>query len=324
MQFVLNMKKYLIVVVLIFIISCAKKSDAEIEIEKTSIDLEIVRFDKIFGTAKTHDIPALKKQYPSFFPKQYHDSIWVKKIQDTLQQQLYTEVVKKFPFEDNLKDELVFLFQHIKYYFPQIKTPLVITTTSDVDYRNKIILSDEFLIIALDTYLGSNHHFYVGIPKYVSQNLVETQIISDVAAVYAQNLVPRPKQRTFLSQMIYYGKILYLKDLWMTSHSDSNKIGYTADDFLWVEENESEIWRNFVENEFLYSTNPKLPPRFINPAPFSKFYLEIDNDSPGMVGRYIGWEIVKSYMEKNSVSLQKLLTLTAEEIFNASKYKPKK
>jgi len=201
---------------------------------------------------------------------------------------------------------------------------LVVTTTSDVDYRNKIILSEGKLIISLDTYLGGEHHFYVGIPKFVSQNMEDTQIISDVASVYAQNLVPRPRKRDFLSQMIYYGKILYLKDLWMTTHSNSEKIGYTNEEYLWVEDNETEIWRNFVENEFLYSTNPKLPPRFINPAPFSKFYLEIDNDSPGMVGRYIGWEIVRSYMEHNSGTIQELLTNNAEEIFNLSKYKPKK
>ena len=324
MQYVLNMKKYLIVCVLIFAISCATKSDAEKEIEKISMDLEFVRFDKIFGEAKIEDIPKLKKEYPSFFPEQYHDSIWVQKMQDTLQQQLYIEVIKTFPTEEKLEEELEELFQHITYYFPQISIPSIVTTTSDVDYRNKIILSDDLLIIALDTYLGSEHPFYVGIPKYVSQNMNKTQILSDVATIYAKDLVPRPRKRNFLSQMIYYGKILYLKDLWMTSKSGSNKIGYTEEEFIWAEENESEIWRNFVENEFLYSTNPKLPSRFINPAPFSKFYLEIDNDSPGMVGRYIGWKIVRSYMEHNSVSLQKLLTLTAEEIFNSSKYKPKK
>ncbi len=324
MQYVLNMKKYLIVCVLIFAISCATKSDAEKEIEKISMDLEFVRFDKIFGEAKIEDIPKLKKEYPSFFPEQYHDSIWVQKMQDTLQQQLYIEVIKTFPTEEKLEEELEELFQHITYYFPQISIPSIVTTTSDVDYRNKIILSDDLLIIALDTYLGSEHPFYVGIPKYVSQNMNKTQILSDVATIYAKDLVPRPRKRNFLSQMIYYGKILYLKDLWMTSKSGSNKIGYTEEEFIWAEENESEIWRNFVENEFLYSTNPKLPSRFINPAPFSKFYLEIDNDSPGMLGRYIGWKIVRSYMEHNSVSLQKLLTLTAEEIFNSSKYKPKK
>jgi hypothetical protein len=35
----------------------------------------------------------------------------------------------------------------------------------------------------------------------------------------------------------------------------------------------------------------------MTPAPFSKFYLEIDNDSPGRIGAWIGWQMVRSYMK---------------------------
>jgi len=74
----------------------------------------------------------------------------------------------------------------------------------------------------------------------------------------------------------------------------------------------------------LYDTDQKLIPRFINPAPFSKFYLEIDNESPGKVGSWIGWQIVRSFMENNDVSLQQLLQMDNKELFEKSKYKPKK
>jgi uncharacterized protein YjaZ len=84
------------------------------------------------------------------------------------------------------------------------------------------------------------------------------------------------------------------------------------------------MWRYFIEKELLYSDDQKLIPRFINMAPFSKFYLEIDNDTPGRVGAWIGWQIVRSYMENNKVSLQQLLNSNAKEIFEKSKYKPKK
>ena len=92
----------------------------------------------------------------------------------------------------------------------------------------------------------------------------------------------------------------------------------------WVKENERFIWQYFIENELLYKTQSSYLLRFIEPAPFSKFYLEIDNDSPGMVGRYIGWQIVRSFMEKRESSIEKLMTLSEEEIFYKSKYKPKK
>ena len=80
----------------------------------------------------------------------------------------------------------------------------------------------------------------------------------------------------------------------------------------------------FVEKELLYDTNKKLLSRFITPAPFSRFNLELDSESPGRVGQYIGWQIVKSYMKNNPTSLFKMLQMEAVEIFNNAKFKPKK
>jgi uncharacterized protein YjaZ len=65
--------------------------------------------------------------------------------------------------------------------------------------------------------------------------------------------------------------------------------------------------------------------RFINVAPFSKFYLEIDNESPGRIGQWVGWQIVRSFMENNpKVTVQDLIKMNEKDIFELSKYKPKK
>ena len=55
----------------------------------------------------------------------------------------------------------------------------------------------------------------------------------------------------------------------------------------------------FVRNELLFKTDNNLIDRFISPAPFSKFYLEIDNESPGKIGQWIGWQILRSFRKKN-------------------------
>ena len=117
---------------------------------------------------------------------------------------------------------------------------------------------------------------------------------------------------------------MYLKDLLIPQVSDADKIGYSPEQIAWSEENENYIWRYFIDEKLLYDSDPKLAGRFINPAPFSKFYLEIDNESPGRIGMWIGWQIVRSYMKNNDVSLQQLLQADAKEIFDNSKYKPKK
>ena len=318
------MKYCLLLFIIIVSVGCNSKSDIEKEIERIPISVDVIRFDKAFGSATIADLPELKQQFPLFFPKQFADSIWQQRITDTLQKQLNTEVLNTFPNEIDLKTQLEYLFQHIKYYFPEFRTPLVYTTTSDVDYKNKVIATDNLLIIALDTYLGSNHLFYDGIQKYLAKNMKPSQLIVDVAAEYAGLYISKPLSRSFLSQMIYYGKELYLKNLWLPNTPDYEKIGYSEEELTWSNENEVEMWRYFVEKELLFSTDAKLTGRFIDPAPFSKFYLEIDNQSPGMIGRYLGWQIVKSYMKNNQMSIQQLLILDAEEIFTNSKYKPKK
>jgi uncharacterized protein YjaZ len=124
--------------------------------------------------------------------------------------------------------------------------------------------------------------------------------------------------------MIYYGKQLYLKDQLVPNFTDAEKMGYLSEQITWCRENESYIWRYFIEKELLYSADSKLPGRFTNLAPFSKFYLEIDNESPGRVGQWIGWQIVRSFMQNNEVSTQDMLKMDVKELFEKSKYKPKK
>lgn len=304
--------------------SCNNESKIEKEIEKIHIDFELIRFDIEFAQATPADLPKLKTEFPEFFPEQYNDSIWVEKLTDTLQHQLENEVAKTFPKNEALNHVLVPLFQHIKYYFPKFQTPVVVTTTSDVDYRNKVILAEKMLVIGLDNYLGTEHHFYEGIDKYISKEMKPSQIGPDVAEAYARVYIKPPSKASFLGQIVYYGKELYLKDIWLPNISDAEKIGYTEEEFQWAEENEEYMWRYFVEKELLYNTDPKLGARFVSPAPFSKFYLEIDNESPGMLGRYLGWKIVRSYMENNEAEVQQLMVTDADEIFTNSKYKPKK
>lgn len=130
--------------------------------------------------------------------------------------------------------------------------------------------------------------------------------------------------RTLLGQMIYFGKILALVDHLVPDASQELKLSYTKEELQWAKENEVEIWKFFVDKKYLYDTNPKLFQRFIQKAPFSKFYLAFDNESPGSIGVFIGNEIVQSYLKNNNVTLHELLIKDEKEIFDNAKYKPKK
>jgi uncharacterized protein YjaZ len=105
---------------------------------------------------------------------------------------------------------------------------------------------------------------------------------------------------------------------------DNYKIGYSQKKINWAIENEYFVWTYFIENEILFDPDNKLNSRFINNAPFSKFYLENDKDSSEMIGKFIGWQIVKSFMKNNKISFKEMIALKPIDIYNKSKYKPKK
>ncbi|WP_445954805.1 gliding motility lipoprotein GldB [Yeosuana sp.] len=315
----------LIILVVLVVFSCNRDHQSEQEIEKIPMDVKIERFDKMFSDVNLGNLSKLKQGYPFMFSKKYVDSFWIARTKDTLQIKLLNEVLKVFPEMNKEENDINSLFKHIKFYFPEFSPPRVITTTSFIDYRNRIIVTDTIALISIDSYLGSDHEFYEGIQKYIKEDFKRDHIVVDLATEYANKYIYQKQNKTLLDEMIYFGKQLYFKDKVIPFKTESARIGYTEAQLDWAHVNESYIWRYFVERELLFSTDSKLPSRFINPAPFTKFYLEeIDSESPGRLGQYMGWQIVKAYMQNNKISLKEMLITSPEEIFNNSKFKPNK
>lgn len=304
--------------------ACSSDRKKQKEIAAIPVNVDVIRFDKVFANSTPDDLPRLKEEFPYLFPEQFPDSVWLERMQDTLQIELETEVLKVYDNFSKQEEDIEKLFQHLKYYFPEFTEPTIVTVISEVDYRNKVIATDRMLLVGLDNFLGSEHHFYSGIHTYISKNLTPEQLVPQIAEAYATQLVRPSNTRTLLSGMVYHGKILYLKELLLSDEKAHTVMGYTQEELQWAEDNEAEIWRYFIERELLFSTDARLPGRFLIPAPFSKFYLELDNESPGRLGQYIGWQIVKAYMKNNETTLQQLLTTPADEIYKNSKFKPRK
>lgn len=315
----------LFIIILFSFLSCKNEDKIEAAIAQQDIDIAVERFDQLFAKTNKQNLPSLKKAFPFMFPENVNDSIWIEKTKDTLQQELFSEVDIMFPSFDDSEKDIENLFNHIQYYYPEFNPPRVITTTSNVDYRNRVIVTDTIALIALDAYLGESHRFYGSIPRYIASTLKKDQIVVDLAQAYAEKYTFQSSRKTLLDEMIYFGKVLYFEDKVIPFKAENERISYTEKQINWAKNNEASIWSYFVERELLFSTSAKLPSRFINPAPFSKFYLEdIDSESPGKIGQYMGWQIVKAYMQHNDTLLKDMLIMNAEDIFNKSKFKPKK
>jgi len=311
---------------MILFIFCACSTDtiSKIDISKVAINFEVKRFDVDFYTLEKEGLQDLKTEYPYFFPREITDSLSLSKIDNKEEQKLFSQTQNIYKDFSPVKKQLIALFKHIKYYNPKFKEPDVVTMLTNIDYSSRVIYADSLLIISLDVYLGNTHEFYADYPKYIRENNTKEHLIVDVAEAIIERQVLTSRDRSFVGKMIHEGKKMYLLDRYLPAVTNKEKMGCEEDKFSWLHSNEEQIWRYFIEKKLLFSTDTKLNKRFLETAPFSKFYMEQDNLSPGRVGVWVGWQIVASYMKQNDVSLQELLKINDLDLFKKSKYKPRK
>jgi len=315
--------------------SCRKDHRLESDVKALEKVLEIDRFDLEFGASDVSDLNRLKDKYPFFFPQQTPDSIWEFKLKDSVEKQISKEISRVFGEFTETASELSHLNAHFKLLFNSLKTesnqafylPKVYTLstlTSGLDIQNRVVVTDSMWLIALDHYLGPDHEYYKTFPHYVKQDLDARYILTDFSAALVAPLVALDNNGYFLDKMVYEGKKVLLQSLVWPHATEAQHLKYTEAQYQWAVENEAQVWRYFLEREYLYSTDTDLEYRFLFPAPFSKFQLVLDRESSPRIGQFIGFQMVKAYYEKHDKNLLKLLEVSAIDLLREASYKPKK
>ena len=321
----MNIIKYFpLFLILLNLVSCNKNEKEVVDVSKIDVNVDVRRFEQRFYTAGPENLLTLKSDFPFLFPEPNPDSVWTAKMKD--EDELFLYKASQEVFGDFSKEKIAMaeLFKHVKYYFPKFEAPRVITILSNVDYDNGIIYADSLMFVSLDVYLGKEHEVYEDYPNYIKQNFTPDHLMVDAAWQLASPVVKPNPLKSYISKIIQEGKKMYAIAAFLPDSSEQEIIGYTPEQYEWAVQSESNIWKYFIQKEMLYANDPTLTERFISDAPFSKFYLEVDKDSPGRIGVWFGWQIVNSFMEHNDLSMQEMLVIDNEELFTKSKYKPKK
>ena len=304
--------------------ACDTNEKTVVDVSKIDVNVDVRRFEQRFYTEGPENLSKLKSDFSFLFPEPNPDSVWTAKMKDEDELFLYNASQEVFGDFSKEKIALTELFKHVKYYFPKFEAPRVITILSNVDYENKIIFADSLMFISLDVYLGQEHGVYEDYPNYIKQNFTPDHLVVDAAEQLAIPVVKPNPLKSYISKIVQEGKKMYLITAFLPDTSETEIMGYTPEQYEWAVQSESNIWKYFIQKEMLYSNDPTLTERFISDAPFSKFYLEVDKDSPGRIGVWFGWQIVNSFMRHNDMSLQEMHVMDNEALFTKSKYKPKK
>ena len=325
------------IILLFSLFSCTKQNRFS-TVDLSNVDVvpvQIERFDLDFFAIDTTDVTpsivALREKYGTFWDLYIRrvignrffseEEIIVQFLTDPVVRDFYTDCIAKYTNLSDLEAVFTTAFKYVKYYFPDIIIPDMYAHVSGL--QDNILVAEGLMSISLENYLGADYENYQYVfYDYQIPNLRREKIVSDVVFWWLTTEFPdnieAPK---LLENMIYYGKIMYLTEVFLPGEKEENLIGYTSRQLKWCKANEAEMWNYIVENRHLFSTDVLLTAKYINPAPFTSYFPE---ESPGRTGIWLGWQIIRSYMDKNQdITLPQLMdNFDVQGILEKSGYRP--
>ena len=331
-------KVFGLVTLLLLLVSC-HRNPLKVDVSDIDIKLKIKRLDRDFFQLNPDNLasklPELKQYYGSFFDTYNQDIIalgspsdslystyLMEFLADTIRVQSRQKVDSLFNDLSGIEKKLADGFKHYKHYFPQRIIPQVYTMISG--FNQSVVLTRDAVGISLDNYLGAKCPYYamLAIPLYKRENMSAERIPADVLYSWGISEFEFDDSKdNLLANMIYQGKMLYFLDAMFPEDPDYLKIGFSPEKLDWCLKNEAGIWTYLVEHKLLFTTERMNIVRFIGPAPFTSAFT---TDSPGRAGVWLGWQIVRKYMDKNrQISLQTLMADNDfQKILNESGYSP--
>ena len=345
------MKKsgFLLLTVFAFV-SCSNKKDSP-DVSDIKVILSVNRFDQAFFEMDTTDIQKsineLNRNYPQFLAPflqtivGVNDTAGIKSF-FRLYKPVFDSSQKGYKNFDPVKKDLEEAFRYVKFYFPTYKPPAqilpVVGPMNSIDDMAKMTNGDftpnfigpDFLGISLQFYLGKDFSLYKTeyfinnvVPLYRSRRFAQEYIAPDVMKLIADDLFPdKSNTMPLIEQMIEKGKQWWLIDKFLPETPDSLKTGYTQQQLEWCEENEGLIWSYIIKNEDLHTVDPVTIQTYIGEGPFTQGFSQ--ESSPGKLGPWIGWQIVKKYTANNAgLKPGDIMNTSPKQILELAKYKPK-
>lgn len=331
-----------LLLVIVFIFSC--KNNNIPDVSKIKVNLTVQRFEQDFFSIDTNNIlnemQRIRIKYPAFindFTTQILGFDY-KTPPDSLTK--YVNLfIRDYRFIKDSSNKLFGNFepqsseikrglQFVKYYFPNYRAPnKVITFIGPFDGYSDVLTSDA-LAVGLQLHMGSNFSFYNSavaqdlFPEYIKQKFTPDYISVNCMKNIIDDMFPdKSTGKALIEQMVEKGKRVYLLDKFLPYTAEYLKIGYTEKQLKECYTNEAVIWDFFLTNDLLNNADQNITKNYIGEGPKTQ---ELGEGSPGNIGAFSGYQIVKKYAAKNEkITLDELMATNAREIYNQSKYKPR-
>ncbi len=348
MKSVQNLITSLLFITFLIALQGCKKNRWEVDTSKVSLEIKLNRFENqllaLTDQNYAQGLKGLRSRYPDII-EAYTQYIFQLAPGDTQKaDQVFRHYFIQKPYMDSLKrdvdgvfspkvidsveSELTSSFKRIHYFLPRDTIPRFSTVLTGFGYQT--FTFNHELCIGLDLFLGRNYRFYraqnVEYAEYQIRRIEKPYLLPQVLKSYFGSKYDQSEltDRSLLSAMIYAGKQLYFCDVMAPNLADTLKTEYTTAQLKWCGEYEADIFKHFAGKNIFYSTDQGNRITYLSDGPFTNAD-GLPNTSAPRLGEWIGWQIVKSYMDKNpDVSLEQLFReKDAQMLFKKSRYKPK-
>lgn len=333
--------KYILSVCLFFIslisIPSCNKGNQSLSAQDKDNFIEIERFDKdLFEYLQSGSFESKDKlisAYPDFLKAfgsvtinnsetdspEYFASL-KQYFSNPMLSQIYKDALDTFATTDSYTKQLSDVNELIKEHFEGKSLPSLCMHVSG--FKSNTVVLDNLISISTDKYLGKDYEGYKQFfDEYQRIQMQPRMIVRDYTAAWIMGEIPSGnKRKDLLSEMINQGKFLYALQLLLPEWDEADLIGYTPAQIEWASENEKKIWKTAVSQNYLFSTDHMTIIKFMEEAPYTSL---VSTESPGRLGAWTGWQIVKKYAENSKKDLISILNETdSQSLLKASKYNP--
>jgi len=336
----MNISRLLLVLVSFILFKACGDSRWNVNTDRVEYSGEILRLDRAVFSLENdfsaNDLMALKPKYGDFLNTYLTQIMQVGSPDNPMTANLFARftndpdwrnlqniIEKEHPNLDAESAELENAFKRYAVLFQETELPKIVAYNSG--FNVGIYPEKKYLGIGLEWYSGNDLEIFNRLPPDLFPQYKRDKMMPEFMAINALkgwllvNYEDKLHGENLLNRMAFAGKIHYVASVLMEDVTDRELLNYTQQQIDWCEKKEYDVWKHLLENDLIFSVGAKEVSSLMNDGPFTP---GMPPESPGGVGNYIGYKMIKSFMERNKeMSLMQLMKMENDRQF-LNDYKP--
>lgn len=323
-------------IISLFLFSC-NSNRFDVEVDDISLNVKFVNLDSTLQKATLKQIVELRNEFKrkksdildynvgyclhinlnndtSFFngKSRFYTNDYIKELE--------TYISKNQILNSGRKSSIVNGLKRLKANYPNGKLPSSIYQINS-SFSSSVFCTESEIAIGIERYLGPENKLIKQLPtqefyNWIKESMRDEYLERDVFAAWLMTNYVDETTENFASEMIRWGKILYITQTCLPEIDERIILRYDKEQFDWANNSTSSFWKYLVKNEVLFKIDEETRMNLLKEGPHS---IGLPQESPDRMGQFMGFQIVKSYMEDHDISLPELVKLPYNEILQ--KYK---